>query len=385
LILGIDASNIRAGGGVTHLVELLRSADPQTYDFSKVIVWSAKSTLDRIEDRSWLVKSCPSLLSNNSIFHYYWQLFRLTKHAIQENCDLLFIPGGSFFNSYFKTVSLSQNLLPFESGKINRYGISFSTLRFLLLRLIQGLSFKKANGVIFLTEYARTTIINKIKKCKGRTIIIPHGINKSFTKEPKEQYPIDHYTMSNPFNISYISIISFNKNQYYVVKAFDILRSKNLPLQLNLIGPSLTKPYNQLVKLISQLNHDGKLNINCQGPIPHMELPFHYHKADLFIFASSCENLPNILLEAMASGLPIACSNCGPMPEILGDAGLYFDPENSQEIADTVQTLINSPELRKTLALKAFQKAKEYTWNRCAHETFKFMSEIASGAQFFRS
>ena len=87
----------------------------------------------------------------------------------------------------------------------------------------------------------------------------------------------------------------------------------------------------------------------------------------------------------MASGLPIACSNCGPMPEILGDAGLYFDPENSQEIADTVQTLINSPELRKTLALKAFQKAKEYTWNRCAHETFKFMSEIASGAQFFRS
>ena len=66
--------------------------------------------------------------------------------------------------------------------------------------------------------------------------------------------------------------------------------------------------------------------------IPYHELHSEYKDADLGVFASSCENLPIILIEKMASGLPIACSNKGPMPEVLGSAGVYFDPENSYEI-----------------------------------------------------
>ena len=56
MILGIDASNIRAGGGLTHLVELLGAADPLAHDFSRVVVWSGRSTLSRIEDRDGLGK-----------------------------------------------------------------------------------------------------------------------------------------------------------------------------------------------------------------------------------------------------------------------------------------------------------------------------------------
>ena len=51
MIIGIDASNIRAGGGVTHLDELLRAADPEAHGFSQVIVWSGSATLDRMRPR----------------------------------------------------------------------------------------------------------------------------------------------------------------------------------------------------------------------------------------------------------------------------------------------------------------------------------------------
>ena len=84
--------------------------------------------------------------------------------------------------------------------------------------------------------------------------------------------------------------------------------------------------------------------IRYLGSSPHDELPALYASADACVFASSCENLPNILLEGMASGLPIACSDRGPMPELLGDAAVYFNPELQSSIEEALERLLNSSE-----------------------------------------
>ena len=65
MIIGIDASNINVGGGLTHLVELLNAATPSNYGFKKVIVWASQSTLDRINDQSWLIKCHHEALEKN--------------------------------------------------------------------------------------------------------------------------------------------------------------------------------------------------------------------------------------------------------------------------------------------------------------------------------
>jgi glycosyltransferase involved in cell wall biosynthesis len=96
---------------------------------------------------------------------------------------------------------------------------------------------------------------------------------------------------------------------------------------------------------------------------------------DLFVFASSCENLPVTLLEAMAVGLPIACSNRGPMPEVLEDGGVYFDPENAVSIANAVEQIIVDSTLRTRIATKAKSLSEQYSWARCADETWKFIVE----------
>jgi glycosyltransferase involved in cell wall biosynthesis len=114
--------------------------------------------------------------------------------------------------------------------------------------------------------------------------------------------------------------------------------------------------------------------------VPYEELFKWYHQADLFIFASSCENMPNILLEAMAAGLPIACSNRGPMPEVLGTAGLYFDPENPAEIACAIRSLLDSTDLRAEKAEAAYRRAKAFTWQRCAEQTFQFLAQQVADA-----
>ena len=120
-------------------------------------------------------------------------------------------------------------------------------------------------------------------------------------------------------------------------------------------------------------NDAKKQWVNYHGAIPHDELHAIYANADLGLFPSSCENMPNILLEKMAAGLPIASSNRGPMPEILGDAGVYFDPEQDQDIAVAIEQLINNLSLRQSVAKRAKALSEQYSWERCADRTWAFL------------
>ncbi len=113
------------------------------------------------------------------------------------------------------------------------------------------------------------------------------------------------------------------------------------------------------------------------GVIPYAELPQWYHRADGFVFASSCESFSITLLEAMAAGLPIACSNRGPMPELLGDAGIYFDPEQPESIVAALARLIQDTSWREQHAQMAYTRSQDYSWERCARETLDFIVQTA--------
>ena len=79
MIIGIDASNIRIGGGVHHLFEILRLADPVVHNFSKIIVWASNSTLNQIEDREWLVKMHIPVFESHFIYRLLWQRIDLSR------------------------------------------------------------------------------------------------------------------------------------------------------------------------------------------------------------------------------------------------------------------------------------------------------------------
>ena len=111
------------------------------------------------------------------------------------------------------------------------------------------------------------------------------------------------------------------------------------------------------------------------GFVRHDRIPQLLAAADIFVFASSCENMPNTLVEAMASGMPIASSNRGPMPEILLDGGLYFDPEDPTSISDALHRIIVNEELRISTAERSKELSEQYSWARCASETMKFLHE----------
>ena len=370
--IGIDASNLRAGGGVTHLVELLRAADPHAYGFKQVIVWGGAATLSKIEDRDWLCKVHDQLLDRGLPFRQYWQRFKLGKLARDADCNLLFAPGGLYTGNFRPFVTMSQNLLPFEWDEARRYGISWQLLRNLLLRRSQSQAFQKADGLIFLTEYARDSVMKVVKCIDGDSTIVPHGIDARFVHSRRAQRDIGQYSELRPFRILYVSVVEVYKHQWHVAEAVSQLWKAGMPVRLDLVGPAFPPALKRLSMVLDRLKAAGN-PIHYHGSISHADLPRWYRDADLFVFASSCENMPNILLEGMASSLPIACSSRGPMPEILGDAGVYFDPEKPDEIVEAVRHLVESPEVRAEKADSAFHRALAFSWKRCADETFSFL------------
>lgn len=376
MIIGIDASNIRRGGGVTHLVELLQRATPLVHGVSKVIVWSGQATRRKIADRPWLEKQSAPLLEKGLPFRVFWQRFRLSRLARLAGCDVLFVPGGAYAGDFSPVVTLSQNLLPFEWSELRRFGWSWMTIKFAILRRIQTRTFQQAQGVIFLTKHARDVVLRAIQNTAGKSTIIPHGIDGRFVCSPRTQLAIDQYSVERPFRILYVSIVDMYKHQWHAAEAVAQLRRGGWPVVLDLIGPAYSPAMVRLTKTLERVDPTGEF-VRYSGEVPYDELHARYAGAELCLFASSCENMPNILLEGMASGLPIACSNRGPMPELLGNAGVFFDPESPRDIARALRELIGSPQLRARVAMMSFERAQAYSWARCAEETFEFLAEIA--------
>ena len=386
--LCIDASNLRAGGTVTHLIELLRAAQPASHGFGEVVVWAGSAVLGRIEDRPWLRKVSDPLLEQAAnpfldrrhLQRAYWQRFKLARLARQERCDLLFVPGGMDNSGFGPMVTMSRNMLPFDMHEARRYGMSLSLLRIVLLRRLQMRTFRRATGMIFLTEYARSMVLQALGQLPQPTAVIPHGVSSRFSLQPRPQRSLADCSFADPFRILYVSTVDKYKHQWHVATAIAQLRAAGLPVTLTMVGHANPQAQAQLQSTLDGIE-GAREYIRYLGPIPYERLQEQYHGADAKVFASSCENMPNILVEAMSAGLPIACSSKGPMPEVLGDAGVYFDPEQPAEIARAVRSLIESPQLRASLAQSAFERARQYSWDRCARETFAFLASCAGLAR----
>lgn len=377
IVVGIDATNLRQGGGVTHLVELLRAAEPAKHGIARVIVWGCTSTLTLLDNLPWLTKINPIQLERGLLQRTLWQCFCLSREAQAVGCDVLFVPGGSFFSTPLPVVTMSRNMLPFERRELLRYGWGSATLKMLVLKWVQSHAFRKADAVIFLTAYAMSGVLKHTGSLNGLTKIVPHGISSRFQIAPRSQRPVFEYSEVDPFKVLYVSVIEPYKHQWHVVEAIATLRSEGYPLALDLVGPAYAPALKRLKTALTRFDPKG-VWIRYHGAMPFAELHQKYGESDLGIFASSCENMPNILLETMAAGLPVACSRMGPMPEVLGNSGSYFDPEVPSDIARALRELIVSPQLRAERARGSHETARSYSWKRCADSTFDFLAAIAN-------
>lgn len=375
MIIGIDASNIRSGGGVVHLKEILSHVPFEDYGISRIAVWGEVDTLLRLPEHERIIKIILPKSNSSLLKRFFWQLNKLDKEASTLGCDVLLIPGGIYLGRFRPFVSIIQNMQVFEWSELRREGASREGARLLLLQILQSLTCIRSSGLIFLSNYCLKYFKEKWKWLISnvKSTVIRHGINNSNHK--KNHKSIDLYSNENPFQILYVSTVKNYKHQWNLIDAVGRLRGRGYPLHLHLVGGGDRSAIEKLQKA-AERNQKTDNFVFYHGSQTHETTLRFYSKADLFAFPSSCEAFGISLLEAMSYGLPIACSKYGPMPEVLGEAGIFFDPLDVNSIAEALERLLLDVSLRKRLSTATQERAKLYSWQASARDTFGFLYTI---------
>jgi len=365
----INALSALQGGGQTYLINLFKYRPKGGYKIYLLAHKRNKEIFLEFQDDDFEILEF-SLASGNIIQRVLFEKFKLPNILKKLQIDIYYAPGGIMnikVPKNCKSVVAFRNMLPLQKDAYTRY-LLFSYMRFriFLLRYIFINSFKKSDKVIFISKYAQEVIKQYIPKIEDKSIVIYHGLNEIFLNEITNNdldIKLDYYL--------YVSILDVYKSQIELVRSWKILKdSYGIKEKLLLIGP-MYKPYGNKV-----LNEIQKLNLQDDviylGTISYNELPKYYQKAKALIFASICENCPNILLEKMASKKMIFCSSHQPMPEFGKDSVVYFDPVDENDLVK--QILKYSDEKQKDkYEIKAYNNALEYDWKKTSKKTFEFL------------
>lgn len=363
IVIGIDASNISLGGGFTHLFEILKNNPYANVKNIQIYIWANDKVLNRLPSYSNITKKHSFWLNRGYLFRLIWML-TLINFKWYNKSDIIFHPGGLSLFSH-PNVTMFRNMLIVDDIEQERYKwFSKDFIRLKILKLLTFYSFKNCDGLIFLSKHALTVINEKMPRIetKKKSIIINHGVSEKFKPVLKS------LREDSSINIVYVSTIDIYKHHILVMDEVNKLFPKH-NIKLHLVG-GITS---QLKDLFFQTVNKYSNFVTYHGLLNYEEIQNIYKKTDIFIYASTCENMPNILIEAMASGLCIVCSHSSPMPEFLNDGGIYFDPFKEGDLSSNLENLIGNPGLRITLAKRAIVLSKNYNWKICSKTTFDFL------------
>ncbi len=367
----INAFSARQGGGQTYLKRLLEFLHEEMPIDVFVL---APDSLDLPTGRSNIHRIRVHWPVENPVTRPVWERVHLPRLARRLKVDILFCPGGVIGASVprnCKSVTTVQNMIPFDLVQRRRYPLGYMRVRNWLLKRLTLRSVAKADRVICNSEFGRQVIERHAPGLAGKTTVIPNGIGAPFrTKHavrpewlPKEEY------------ILYVSVLDVYKAQVEVLRAFALLKQRRPTSEkLVLAGPQCpyyTKRVRDEIERLSLRNE-----VILAGPVPHDQLPALYQSALINIFASECENCPNILLEALASGRPLFASSRPPMPEFGGDAPIYFDPSVPEELAAKLTSIIDDPARMEELSAKAKLRSQLYSWDISGRATWRAISEL---------
>ena len=370
--VGVDASRVKSGGGVEHLLGILDIADPAEFGIGEIHVWAYKKLLDALPKKDWLIKHHPKALERSLLHQSWWQAVSLSKELEAAGCHLLFSAEASTFCRFKPMIVLNQNMLAYEDGVLALFGLGRDRIQQTLMYFVQRQAFRFATASIFLTQYAAEQVQRRVGKLR-KTTCIPHGVAEIFkTTSPQTAWPNE---FERAVRCLYVSPVLEYKHQSEVVRAVKALRDQGLNIELTLTGGGGRRALKILNGLLEQVD-PNRCFVKVMRFIPNHDVARLVADADIFVFASSCETFGIALLEAMTIGVPIACSNRSSLPETLRDAGEYFDPQDPKSIARAIYKLVKNPTHRIEIAMRARVLAANYSWSRSARETWTFVAEV---------
>lgn len=247
------------------------------------------------------------------------------------------------------------------------------------LKIIKIFILNHTHQLIALTNDMKSKIEKFVKK---EVIILPNGVDLSRFGNRKSIANRNHIRLiPNQWLLLFVGTLIPVKGLSYLIQAIYILVSKGYEnINLILVGDGEDRQY--LKELTEKLNLSQ--NVNFVGQVPNDNIPYYMMCSDIFVLPSISEGLPLVILEAMASGLPIITTNVRGLPEIVIDRenGLLVDSKSTNDLADKILEMIYDDELRGKIGKNNLEKSLSYSWDTITDELYNiYLSNIILGPQ----
>lgn len=239
-------------------------------------------------------------------------------------------------------------------------------------RIVRPLLAKRVMGVITVSHFSKAELLKYLHVKPSKITPIYPGISNFFC--PQDPVRVNNFKSETGLPQKYVlclSSLAANKNYGRLIKAWTLIEENGLINDYHLVvvgGSAKSLLPMQIEGLISRASR-----IRMLGYVEDKHLPLIYSGARLFVFPSIYEGFGFPPLEAMACGVPVVVSNCSAIPEIVGDAGYYFDPCDEQSIAEAIVKVVKDVDLSSNLSRKGFCKIKNYNWEITARQLIELM------------
>jgi glycosyltransferase involved in cell wall biosynthesis len=223
----------------------------------------------------------------------------------------------------------------------------------------------RADHVFTVSQYSRDQLLRHLHISPEKITVAYNGVGAEFSPfdriEARAKVRAE-LGIESPFLV-YVGNFRPHKNVDGLLHAFHLLRRRYRDHRLLLIGNDGTLLVS-LQKLAARLRLTD--TVRFEQNVPQRLLIACYSAADVLVLPSFEEGFGLPLIEAMACGTPVACSNVSSLPEIGGDAATYFNPTNTDEMADVIGNVLEQDELREALRKRGFARAATFSWERSA-------------------
>jgi glycosyltransferase involved in cell wall biosynthesis len=297
-----------------------------------------------------------------------WDQVGLPLTALTKGVDVLFVPAFSAPRFPKPIVMTAHDIYGV------RYPDQFSGLAKRYWTEILPESMKRADHLISISEYTKQEIVSHLGIDESKITVIPNAASDDFRLLNDSDQVAAHIRrlgIEPPYIVS-VGTIEPRKNLERLIDAFAF--SKRGKHQLVIVGKKGWN-YDRLFEKVRKYHLDGV--VKFVDYIEQQDLVALYNGCTFFIMPSIYEGFGLPALEAMQCGAAVAVSQNSSLPEVVGDAGMVFDPFETDDIRHRMDRLFEDIDLRRHMQQLSVQRAKEFSWDRTARATLDVIVKVA--------
>lgn len=300
----------------------------------------------------------PDQLSKPAV-NMLWHLFVLPFTIDFKKYDFIFLPAANrrlFCRYPIPSIATVHDLSQFHvKGK-------YDVFRTFYIKKTVPLFLKKIQCIMAVSNSTGNDITKYFGIDKNKITVNHNGYSPGILDGSPADFKAEWLNPDKKYILYVARIEHPGKNHMNLIKAYEKLPKKiKNEYELVLAG----RPWNRSAKVTEYAEaSEDREKIHFTGFLPDQELRGLYMKASIFVFPSFFEGFGLPLLEAMAAGLPTACSNTSSLPEVGGDAVLTFDPAQPDDISSKIMDIVNNEPLREKLIKKGKKRLEHFSWKK---------------------